>query len=306
MIKIFKKLILKSSFKKFIFLLYIMETFSDLKIKILKKKILANFIIEQYSYIDKLYRYVHMGFAISTPLMTMLDYAATGNVNATFTTSLVLSAVVAGMVKIKEYMKFDKIPDIAKHQSLRYERLYKHIEAEEAKNALEREFIYWVNRAIIDIEQMDPELSAKDKQKFLEFLAENNIQWMTDIDNLAKLQKSRSQRSLRNLKDMHLDHGAEDLQKDKIHSDLKSNLPGDLPSDLKSNLHNTLQSDLKSDLLSDLQSNVSYENHFHDKSNNNDEASTGDITANIHKYNTTDDIRITMERLNALDPASTV
>jgi len=169
------------------------ETFNDLKIKILKKKIRGNFIIESYANIDRLYRYVHMGFAISAPLMTLIDFAATGDVNATFSASLILSAVVAGMVKIKDHMKFDKIRDIAKHQNLRYERLYKHIETESIKQQTPtREFIYWINRAYIDIEQMDPELPTKDKAKFLKFLADNNIKWDFDTDKLFDLQQMRN------------------------------------------------------------------------------------------------------------------
>ena len=169
------------------------ETFNDLKIKILKKKILSNFIIESYARIDRIYRYVHMGFAITAPLITLLDFAATGDVNATFSTSLVLSAVVAGMVKIKDHMKFDKIRDIAKHQNLRYERLYKHIETESIiQQVPSREFIYWINRAYNDIEQMDPELPTKDKAKFLKFLADNNIKWDFDTDKLTDLQQMQN------------------------------------------------------------------------------------------------------------------
>ena len=169
------------------------ETFNDLKIKILKKKILSNFIIESYARIDRIYRYVHMGLAITAPLITLLDFAATGDVNATFSTSLVLSAVVAGMVKIKDHMKFDKIRDIAKHQNLRYERLYKHIETESIKQQVpSREFIYWINRAYNDIEQMDPELPTKDKAKFLKFLADNNIKWDFDTDKLTDLQQMQN------------------------------------------------------------------------------------------------------------------
>lgn len=169
------------------------ETFNDLKIKILKKKIMVNFIIEAYANIDRIYRYVHIGFAITAPLITLIDYAVTGDVNATFSTSLVLSAVVAGMVKIKDRMKFDKIRDMAKHQNLRYERLYKHIEIESCKQQVpEPQFIYWMNRAYIDIEQMDPELPTKDKAKFLKFLSDNKIQWDSDIDKLADLQRCQS------------------------------------------------------------------------------------------------------------------
>jgi hypothetical protein len=157
---------------------------NDIKTKILIKKITVNFIIDSYANISRWYRYIHMGFAITAPLITLIDYAATGDVNATFSTSLILSAVVAGMVKIKDHMKFDKIRDIAKHQSLRYERLYKHIEAEEAKHAASPDFLYWITRAFNDISHMDPELPAKDREKLNNFLIAHKIEIQTDIQRL--------------------------------------------------------------------------------------------------------------------------
>lgn len=226
------------------------ETFNDLKIKILKKKILGNFIIESYANIDRLYRYVHMGFAIAAPLISLIDFAVTGEGNTTFSASLILSAVVAGMVKIKDHMKFDKIRDIAKHQNLRYEKLYKHIETESIKQQTpEREFIYWINRAYIDIEQMDSELPTKDKPKFLKFLADNNIKWDFDTDKLSDLQQ------------MH------NIQNTALNKTFELSQPLSQP------LSQTVQ-------------NTTFE---------------PSQTLSIDTYNTTDDIKIAIDRLNSLN-----
>ena len=242
------------------------ETFNDLKIKILKKKILGNFIIESYANIDRLYRYVHMGFAISAPLISLIDFAVTGEGNATFSASLILSAVVAGMVKIKDHMKFDKIRDIAKHQNLRYEKLYKHIETESIKQQTpEREFIYWINRAYIDIEQMDTELPTKDKPKFLKFLADNNIKWDFDTDKLSDLQQ------------MH------NIQNTAPNKTFESN------QSLSQSLNQPQQPNLahqQSQPLSQMAQNTTFE---------------PSQTLSIDTYNTTDDIKIAIDRLNSLN-----
>ena len=156
----------------------------DIKTKILIKKITVNFIINSYANTSRLYRFIHMGLAITAPLITLIDYAVTGDVNATFSTSLILSAVVAGMVKIKDHLKFDKIGNIAKHQSLRYERLYKHIEAEEARHANSPDFVYWVTRAFNDISHSDPELPERDREKLNSFLINHKIEIQTDIQRL--------------------------------------------------------------------------------------------------------------------------
>lgn len=243
------------------------ETFNDLKIKILKKKILGNFIIESYANIDRLYRYVHMGFAISAPLISLIDFAVTGEGNATFSASLILSAVVAGMVKIKDHMKFDKIRDIAKHQNLRYEKLYKHIETESIKQQTpEREFIYWINRAYIDIEQMDTELPTKDKPKFLKFLADNNIKWDFDTDKLSDLQQMHNiQNTVPN----------QPLSQTALNSTFESN----------QSLSQSLSQPL-SQPLSQIAQNTTFE---------------PSQTLSIDTYNTTDDIKIAIDRLNSLN-----
>jgi hypothetical protein len=254
------------------------ETFNDLKIKILKKKILGNFIIESYANIDRLYRYVHMGFAISAPLISLIDFAVTGEGNATFSASLILSAVVAGMVKIKDHMKFDKIRDIAKHQNLRYEKLYKHIETESIKQQTpEREFIYWINRAYIDIEQMDPELPTKDKAKFLKFLADNNIKWDFDTDKLSDLQQM---------------HQIQNIEPSKQ----PLGQPLGHPFRQITALNNTFESNQPlgqsiSQTLSQQPSQITALNSTFEPSQ----------TLSIDTYNTTDDIKIAIDRLNSLN-----
>jgi hypothetical protein len=286
MINMCVNIFLKNKTLKLLYVGVMTETFNDLKIKILKKKILGNFIIESYANIDRLYRYVHMGFAISAPLISLIDFAVTGEGNATFSASLILSAVVAGMVKIKDHMKFDKIRDIAKHQNLRYEKLYKHIETESIKQQTpEREFIYWINRAYIDIEQMDPELPTKDKAKFLKFLADNNIKWDFDTDKLSDLQQMHQIQNIEPSNQPSTQPLGQSLgyplrQITALNNTFESNQPLGQP------LGQTF-----SQTLSQQPSQITALNSTFEPSQ----------TLSIDTYNTTDDIKIAIDRLNSLN-----
>ena len=162
----------------------------NIKISILKKKILLNFIIDSYSWWDRLYRWIHTLLAIISPIVVIIQYTIQ-YVSVSGTFSIILSIIVAVMIKLKEYLKYDKIKDIAKTQSAKYTILYDSIESELSKNKEKRqsidEFLYWINREYNNIEVNDPEVSHRDKNKFIKLCKKKNIPYDEDISMLNEL-----------------------------------------------------------------------------------------------------------------------
>jgi len=164
---------------------------NDIKRTILMKKIMLNFMIDNYSKYDKLFRYCHMSIAALTPTIATINKLASTNEEQSNTVTLILSSLVAAMIKIKDYLKFDKIKDVAKQQTIKYEQLYQRIEREMLKSIDKRQtegdFIYWINREFNNIEISDPDLSQSLKQKYIKFCKDNHIPFDNDIDSLQIL-----------------------------------------------------------------------------------------------------------------------
>jgi len=154
----------------------------QIKRTILKKKIMLGFVIDNYSVWDRAFRYTHLFLAVSTPIVVTIQ----GTVSESNpTAAIVLSFVVAAMVKIKEYVVYDKIRDTAKEQTVKYTQLYERIEQGEAKQ--EADFIYWITRELHNIELNDPDLSHGEKQKFLLLCKEKGIPYDDDVAALVQL-----------------------------------------------------------------------------------------------------------------------
>lgn len=164
---------------------------NNIKRTILMKKIMLNFMIDNYSKYDKIFRYVHMSIAALTPTIATINTIAATNENQSNTVTLILSSLVAAMIKIKDYLKFDKIKDLAKQQTIKYEQLYQKIEREMLKSPdkrqTEEDFIYWINREFNNIEISDPDISQSLKHKYIKFCKDNNIPFDNDIDSLQIL-----------------------------------------------------------------------------------------------------------------------
>lgn len=167
------------------------QTIRRIKKDILKRKIMLNFIIDSYSWWDRAYRWTHICVATLTPLTSLISITVNESSNRLKATSLVLSCVVAGMVKLKEYIKFSEIRDVAKSQTIKYSQLYERIERESLKPNANRQpedqFIYWINREFMNINLIDPELSPSEKTKFLALCRRNNITYNDDVELLHSL-----------------------------------------------------------------------------------------------------------------------
>ena len=164
---------------------------NNIKRTILMKKIMLNFMIDNYSRYDKLFRYCHMLIAALTPTIATINKLAATNEDQSNTVTLILSSLVAAMIKIKDYLKFDKIKETSKQQTIKYEQLYQRIEREMLKSTdrrqTEEDFIYWINREFNNIEISDPDISQSLKHKYIKFCKDNNIPFDNDINSLQIL-----------------------------------------------------------------------------------------------------------------------
>lgn len=169
----------------------VIEAINDTKKTILKKKVILNIIIESYSWYDRIFRYSHMTIALVAPLISFLDQMINNTVENTSTAVLVLSSIVAGMIKLKDYLKFDKLKDQAKQQTIKYQQLYQRIEREMRKAESIRqngeEFISWITRELSIIEVDDPDLPQSLKEKYIQLCKARGIPYDEDLEALGEL-----------------------------------------------------------------------------------------------------------------------
>ncbi len=147
-----------------------------------------NILITNYSWYDKFFRYVHMSVAVLTPMLAFISQLGIGESQIN-TITLITSGIVAGMIKIKDHLKYDKIKDQAKQQSAKYQQLYQHIDRELAKATKQttEEFVSWINREFSIIETDDPELNSKLRNKYIQMCKEKNIPYDDDMQELTEL-----------------------------------------------------------------------------------------------------------------------
>jgi hypothetical protein len=97
------------------------------------------------------------------------------------------------MIKLKDYLKFDKTKDRAKQQTVKYSQLYERIDRElrkpNGKRQNEEDFIYWTSREFNNLEVGDPDLPHSLKDKYISLCKENNIPYEEDLAMLQELIK---------------------------------------------------------------------------------------------------------------------
>ena len=171
-----------------------LDAIKDIKKTVLKRKIILNIIIDSSAWYDRIFRYSHMTIALVSPIIAFVDQLVNGNVERTSTAVLVLSSIVAGMIKLKEYLKFDKLKDQAKQQSVKYNQLVQRIDRELRKTTKQDEeaFISWITRELSIIEVDDPDITTKVKEKFIALCKEKGIPYDEDIAALEDLFRGRN------------------------------------------------------------------------------------------------------------------
>ena len=174
---------------------------NDFKKSILRKKIMLNIIITSYSKYDKIFRYIHMFLALATPLMVLISQMVSDSMGKVETPSIVISSIVAGMIKLKDYLKFDNTKENAKQQTVKYGQLFQRIDREIRKPVDKRqhedEFIYWVNREFIHLELNDPDLPHSLKDDYIALCKDKNIPYDEDIEiltNMIQVERSTMER----------------------------------------------------------------------------------------------------------------
>lgn len=167
------------------------QQINELRKLIIKKKIMLGIMIDDYSLLDRRFRYVHTGLASLIPLISFVDETVSGNTDRTTITTIILSGVVAGMIKISNTLKFGKMVTIAQQQTVKYKQLYQRVEREmnkpDSKRETEESFIYWVNREYNNVEMADPDLTDNMKKKFIAICKEKGIPYDEDLDALTSL-----------------------------------------------------------------------------------------------------------------------
>lgn len=185
---------------------------NDIKKTILKKKIKLSFIINNYSLKDKVFKYVHIILAIATPVCALVEELT----NTVQGSTLILSLLVASMIKLRSHLKYSKIHTIAKEQTVKYKQLYDRIESELikpiAKRQAEDDFIYWIIREHNNIEASDPELTASDTVAFKKICIEKKIPYDEDLQVLQILTNDASTISLSIRKECDNMNVSEDLE----------------------------------------------------------------------------------------------
>ncbi len=167
----------------------------EIKKIILKKKILLSLIINSYSWYDRFYRWSHMGLAMAIPVVALVQQTAQ-DVGASNIAVIIMGCVVASMLKIKEYIPYDKVKDVAKEQTLKYGNLYDQIEREllksDATRQEEDDFFFWISREFNTIEVSDPEIEEDVKRDYIKMCKDKGIPYDDDINALDLLLMEKS------------------------------------------------------------------------------------------------------------------
>ena len=163
----------------------------DVKKSVLKKKIMLGFIIDSNSWKDRMFRWTHIFLALVSPVLIAVQDQGTLCDTGNPLIPVALGIVVAGMLKLKEYLEYDKLRDTAKEQTVRYGDLFDRIENEivkpDEKKQIDSDFIYWIIREYNSIGMSDPELSNSEKKAFVQLCKDRNIPCDEDIDVLELL-----------------------------------------------------------------------------------------------------------------------
>lgn len=173
----------------------VLENIKDVKKKILKNKVMLNFLIDIYGKYDKYYKWGHIATALLSPLFGFINVASETN-SSLNVLIVVFGCISTGLIKARDYIDYDKIKEASKRQTVLYTQLFDRIEREIDKPINRRqdsvEFLYWINREYTNIQINDPELTHSDKKKFIQMCKENGIVFDEDLDDLKKLVRTNS------------------------------------------------------------------------------------------------------------------
>ena len=126
---------------------------------------MLSYLIDSYSRYDKIFKYVHMFFAIISPVVSLID----SNMSSISIVPVILSSLVAAMIKLKDYLKYDKIKELSKQQTVKYEQLFQRILRDTLKFnvIIPEDYLYLINKEYNNIEISDPDIPRYIRDKYM-------------------------------------------------------------------------------------------------------------------------------------------
>jgi hypothetical protein len=152
----------------------------DIKRIILKKKILFNYLVDHYAFWARVYKYILNTFAICSILIGVITEIMNYQGSIIF---IAINTITAALIKIREYLDFDKIKEVGKVQAIKYAQLYSKFEqgiSQYRGSTHINEFLYWVSRELGIIEMGDPEINSKIRQNFIKICEKYGIKCEDD------------------------------------------------------------------------------------------------------------------------------
>jgi hypothetical protein len=158
--------------------------------KILKKKILMDFLIRKYSKWRMVFKYLKYSVAIISPLISTVN-GTIDRVQVVEIISIVMTYTILFITGLEEIIGYDSKIEISKTQLTRYDSLLGRIEREtnasgEKKQNID-DFNYWISRELAVIENTDPVLTYDDQVGFDAFCKKFNIPNDETLDMLKEL-----------------------------------------------------------------------------------------------------------------------
>ncbi len=181
------------------------EKIRGIQLKILKRKIMLNMLINRYSLKSKLFRWCQKIIASLAVFLGFLQYVFQ-QLEIGGTIAFGATIVYNILLHIRDYVTYDRTRDVAKEQNVKYQELYEEIDNECIKNPdqkqREHDFINWINRSYEAIYASDPDLTQTEQLMFEELCKKHNIVVDDDLNEYNKIkviiEQRHSPRSLTN------------------------------------------------------------------------------------------------------------
>jgi hypothetical protein len=158
------------------------------KVFILRRKIMLNFLVSLYRKWDRVFKIFQLLAAAAAPCVGLYEKSAknSGSEGAGIA-SAVLGFIVTLTVALRKFIVFDELQNTAKEQTIRYSQLLARIDLESAGSKDPERLLEDVLREYGSIRVNDPVLSADDRESFQKYCIENGIPPDEDLEQIREL-----------------------------------------------------------------------------------------------------------------------
>jgi hypothetical protein len=165
-----------------------------IKIFILRRKIMLNFLVSLYRKWDRIFKVFQLLAAVAAPSVGLYEQSAGGTGEKTMgVASAVLGFIVTLTVALRKFIVFDELQNTAKEQTIRYSQLLARIDLEGAREESNMDrLLVDILREYSSIRINDPVLSADDREAFQKYCIENRIPPDEDIEQIRELLEEKS------------------------------------------------------------------------------------------------------------------